>query len=42
MVICGHMSDWLPVFDGVQQGSVFGSILLIVYIDDLDVNVEIC
>ena len=42
VVLNGHMSDWLPVLTGVLQDSVFGPILFIVYINDLDVNLNSC
>ena len=40
VVLDGHMSDWLPVLSGVPQGSFWGPILFIVYIDNLDVNLS--
>ena len=40
MVINVHMSDWLQVLGGVQHSCVLGPILIIVYINDLDVNVN--
>ena len=33
VILDGHMSDWLPVLSGVQQSSVLGPILFIVYIN---------
>ena len=40
VVLNGYMSDWLPVLSAIQQGSVLGPILSIVYINDLDVNLN--
>ena len=40
MVLNGHFSDWLPVLGGVPKGSVLGPILCIVYINDLDGNLN--
>ena len=40
MTLDGYMSDWLPMSRGVPQGSFFGHILFIVYVDDLDVHLD--
>src|SRR6478609_63255 len=39
MCINGCSSDWAEVVSGVPQGSVLGSILLTIFIDDIDDNI---
>ncbi len=40
IVINGTNSDWAPVSSGVQQGTVLGLILCIIYINDIDVGLN--
>ena len=40
VVINGAKSDWAPVLSGIPQGTVFGPLLVSLYINDISTEID--
>ncbi|XP_072172358.1 GLIPR1-like protein 1 [Diadema setosum] len=40
VIVNGTHSSWMPVTSGVPQGSVFGLVLLLLYINSININIK--